>query len=329
MTGAKDRRLTVGAFGMLTWDKLAMVDAFPEPGSYRVVRRTMEQSGGTTGNMAVALAKLGVSVSLASRVGDDENGARILEELQHAGCDTEHVQKTPGTPTDHGFIIVSGSGAKADRSILWFQGARLKHGDHLPIEQFFARDLVIVDIDDLRLRTLLLDLPMHVSPRTRMFGTLTFLAEHSPAQALELALRHDYLAGNAAEMHYITGESRLEAAIGRFQDEMILSQVRFAAISDGSDGCYMVTRNDARHVPAYLIEAVDPTGAGDAFAAGVAFGILNRWEPQRTGRFANAVGALATRALGARSSLPDLAEIEAFQSTFKNESNHADGNQAN
>lgn len=306
------RQFTVGAFGMLTWDQMLQVDVFPDPGAYQVVRDTAEQSGGTTGNMSVALARLGVHVSLASRVGDDDFGQRLLRELEAEGCDIEHVTVRTEAPTDRGVIIVSGGDTDSDRTILWVKGARLKHGDHLPIEQFFARDLVLVDVDDARLRLLLLDLPMHVSPRTRIFGTLNFLVEFPPEQALELALRHDFLSGNARELRYVTSQPDTRGAIEALQQEMVLSQVRFAAISDGPSGCYLITREDAQHVPGFHIEARDPTGAGDAFAAGVMFGILSRWELGQTGRFANAMGALATRELGARAALPGLPEIESF-----------------
>jgi sugar/nucleoside kinase (ribokinase family) len=312
MSLGSSRRFTVGAFGMLTWDQLLRVDTFPEIGRYEIVREAVEQSGGTTGNMSVALARLGVDVSIASRVGDDPFGERILEELRAEGCDTEHVLVLSETPTDRGIILVSGAERQRDRTILWIQGARLKHGHYLPIEAFFARDLVLVDVDDPRLRLFLLDLPMHVSPRTRMFGTMTFLAELDPSHALELALRHDYLSGNVAEIKHATAEGDLDRAIRRFQEEMVLSQVRFAAISDGPEGCLIVTRESVIPVPAFEIDAADPTGAGDAFAAGIVFSILNRWDLPQTGQFANAMGALATRKLGARASLPTLEEVQTF-----------------
>lgn len=315
---------TVGAFGILTWDQLIRVDPYPRPGSFQVVEEYVEQSGGTTGNMAVALARLGVHVSMASRIGDDSNGQRVLGDLIAEGCDVEYVKTLDNTPTDRSVILVSGAGNERERTILWLQGARLQHGHHLPIESFFARDLVLVDVDDPRLRLFLLDLPMHVSPRTRMFGTLTFLAELAPDHGLELALRHDYLAGSVAELKQITACTSLGAAISRFQQEMILSQVRFAAISDGDRGCIMVTREHAQRIPAYAIDAVDPTGAGDAFAAGVAYGVLNRWDLEHAGRFANAIGALATRALGARAALPDLQSVEQFMNSTPTRQINAD-----
>jgi sugar/nucleoside kinase (ribokinase family) len=324
-------RPTVGAFGMLTWDQILTVASYPEAGTYRIVQETIEQSGGTTGNMAVTLARLGVDVSLASRVGDDVHGQRLLDELAREGCKVEHVEMVNDEPTDRGVIIVSGAGVNSDRTIYWIQGARLKHGHHLPIEEFFARDLVVLDVDDPRLRLLLLDLPMHVSPRTRIFGTMTYLVEVEPAIGLDLALRHDYLAGNVAEISYLTGCETLADAVTRFQREMVLSQVRFAAISDGAAGCLLITREEVTEVPAFTIDARDPTGAGDAFAAGIAYAILKQWDLNTAGRFANAMGALATRELGARTSLSELDEVNTFleSASVRTESPYARSNERN
>jgi sugar/nucleoside kinase (ribokinase family) len=318
------RRFSVGAFGMLTWDQLLQLDSLPRAGTYQIVKRSLEQSGGTTGNMVVAIARLGVDVSIASCVGDDDVGRKIIDDLQVEGCDATHVSTLQETPTDRGVILVTGDQRNPDRTILWIQGARLKHGFHLPIEEFFAKDLVLVDVDDPRLRLFLLDLPMHVSPRTRIFGTMTFLAELESAHALELALRHDYLVGNVSELKHTTECDDLADAFSRFQSEMILSQVRFAAFSDGANGCYMVTRDDVIHVQAFAIDAIDPTGAGDAFAAGVAYGTLHRWDLTKTGRFANAMGALATRKLGARSAIPTLEETRDLLNAGGPRNHHGD-----
>lgn len=314
---SQNRRFTVGAFGMLTWDQIIDTGAFPSEGTYHIVRSMLEQPGGTTGNTATAMSRLGIDVSMAARVGDDDTGQRLIDDLRSEGCGTTHIHKRENQPTDRGVILVSGTDSDRDRTILWVQGARLVHGDHLPIEEFFARDLVLLDVDDARLRLLILDLPMHVSPRTRIFGTMTFLAEFKPEHAFELALRHDYLTGHVRELMYATERDTITGAIERFQEEMVLSQVRFAALTDGANGCLMVTRDDVVEVPAFEIDVVDPTGAGDAFAAGMAWSILNRFELEQAGRFSNAMGALATRSLGARSSLPSLAEVEAFLQTAR------------
>ena len=88
--------------------------------------------------------------------------------------------------------------------------------------------------------------------------------------------------------------------------------LRAALITRGAEGCRVVTETNRWNIPAFRVDAVDPTGAGDAFAAGVAWGMAQRWSWPEIGRFANAVGALACCALGAQTSLPSLEDVEAL-----------------
>ncbi|MBX6343153.1 MAG: hypothetical protein IRY97_11890, partial [Thermomicrobiaceae bacterium] len=90
----------VAAIGLASWDQLLVTDHYPEPGSYAIVRRAEEQAGGTTSNLATALARLGVRVTLAAMVGDDAEGRRLVEGLAAEGCDVRHVRARPGEPTD-------------------------------------------------------------------------------------------------------------------------------------------------------------------------------------------------------------------------------------
>ncbi|HET7036719.1 MAG TPA: carbohydrate kinase family protein [Thermomicrobiaceae bacterium] len=305
-------RPAIAAIGMASWDRMLVVDDYPEAGSYAVVRQMLEGPGGTTANTVAALARLGVPVTFAAKVGDDREGAALRDGLAAEGCDVSAVTTRAGEPTDLGIIIISGSGERAERTIYWQQGARLRYGDPLPIAELFAHDLVVVDVDDARLRQLIVDLPIHVAPRTRLLGTLTLLTELPPEQALALAVRHDYLCGNERELRYVTGETNLERALVRLRERMLLDQLRLAFISRGPLGCLVVTEEAAEAVPAFPVAAVDTTGAGDAFAAGVALGLIERRAPGEIGRLANALGALAVRGLGARASLPQRAELDAL-----------------
>jgi ribokinase len=88
--------------------------------------------------------------------------------------------------------------------------------------------------------------------------------------------------------------------------------LRAALITLGAEGCRVVTETDRWHLPAFPVAVADPTGAGDAFAAGVAWGMAQRWPWREIGRFANAIGALACRSLGAQASLPTLDEVAAL-----------------
>jgi len=302
----------VGAIGLISWDRFLVLDRRPRPGSYAIVRHCDERPGGTTSNLSVALQRLGVAVTLAAVVGDDAEGRALLKVLATEGVDIRHVRVKPGKPTDACFILVAPADHGIDRTILWQQGARLQLGDPLPLDELLSCELLVVDVDDQKLRQFLVNLPVHVAPRTQLVGPLVYLLELEPEAGLQLALQHDVLVGNDDELLYLTSADQLDAAIQRLQALMPLHVTRLAAISLGADGCALVTRREVVRVPAFRIDVVDTTGAGDAFAAGVIVGLLRRWELQRIGRFANAMGALAVRALGAQASLPTLDEVEAF-----------------
>jgi sugar/nucleoside kinase (ribokinase family) len=302
----------VAAIGLTSWDRIIVTDFYPDAGSYAIVRQTLEQSGGTTANTAHALSLLGIPVTMAAMVGDDPQGVRLRQDLADAGCDVRYVGTRTGEPSDTGVIVVSGRAGDTDRTIFWQQGARLRMGDALPIDDLFAHDLVILDVDDPRLRRFVVDLPMHVSPRTRILGTLTYLAELPPVDAFEIALRYNDLVGNERELRYVTQMKTTDTALECLRARMMTADTRFAAISLGARGCVILTLDEMHHVPGFAVDVVDTTGAGDAFAAGVALGILNRRSPREIGTLGNAMGALSIRALGARAGLPTRAELIAF-----------------
>nr|MBA2754231.1 carbohydrate kinase family protein [Chloroflexia bacterium] len=176
----------------------------------------------------------------------------------------------------------------------------------------FGHDLVVLDVTDHALRRWVTDLPAHVDPRTRLLGTLTHVASAGEPDAVEVTFRHDAVVGNQGETLRLLGETDLDAATRTVQRLMRGSNLRAFAISRGPDGCRIVTRGETIDVPAFAVEAVDVTGAGDAFAAGIAHGMARRLDWTATARLANALGALSTRALGAQASLPTRDEVTAL-----------------
>lgn len=305
-------RRGVAALGLCSWDQFVVTDTYPGPGEYAIVRGQYEQSGGTTGNVCAALARLGVPVTLVSAVGDDAQGAALVDDLRHDGCNVDHVIIRAGEPSDTGIIIVSGPENHRDRTIFWIQGAKPLHGDHLPVDLILDHQWVLLDIDDPRLRNFFLDLPAHQSPRTKLFGTMTYLVEMDPREGWRHALRHDVVAGNARELLRLTCEPSLDAAFAKAQRDLVANACARLFVSNGADGAYVVRPDAVEHLPAFPVDVVDTTGAGDAFAAGCLWGLLDRCSDAEILRRGNALGALACRSLGARSSLPSLAEAMAF-----------------
>jgi sugar/nucleoside kinase (ribokinase family) len=308
----------VAAIGLLSWDRFLVTEHYPGPGEYAVVRAMLEQPGGTTGNTCDALARIGVDVVLASVVGADAEGEALIESLQSSGCDTRHVVTRSDARSDTGVIVVSGPTGLRDRTIFWIQGVKPLMGDHLPVDEMLQHEWVLLDIDDPRLRNFFLDLPAHRSPRTRLIGTMTYLVEMLPADAWGHVLRHDIVVGNARELQYLTQAASLDRAIEVAQRDLVGAACRALLVTRGDRGSISIRPGAVVEVPAFQVEVVDTTGAGDAFVAGCLWGLLDGCDDRELLRRGNALGGLACRALGARAALPTIAEVEALLYTGSN-----------
>lgn len=302
-------RRGVAAIGLCSWDRFIVTDDYPGPGEYAIVRQQLQQAGGTTANTCHALAQLGVDVMLASVVGNDDEGAALIESLKVAGCDTGAIVIREGEPTDSGVIVVSGRPGKRDRTIYWIQGVKPLMGDALPIDRMLEHHWVLVDLDDPRLRAFFLDLPAHRSPRTKLFGTMTYLVEMPAGEGWQHALRFDAMTGNERELRTLLNIASLDDAIVRVQRDLVASACQVVFLSRGPHGALAIRPNRVESAPAIDVSVIDTTGAGDAFAAGCLWGLLDRADDAEILRRANTLGGLACRALGARASLPTLAEV--------------------
>lgn len=308
-------RQGVAAIGMCSWDRFLVTDAYPGPGEYAIVRHQFEQSGGTTSNICAALATLGVPALLASRVGGDPEGRALIEALAETGCDVEHVVADPASQSDTAYIVISGSGSATDRTIYWIQGAKPSFGDPLPVAELLDHRWLIVDVDDERLRSFWLDQPAHNSPRTRLIGPLTYLVEMDPAAGLEHLLRFDFAIGNARELLYLTGASSLKAACELVRESLPGQACQAVFVSQGAGESLAIRERAITSAPAFPVDVLDTTGAGDAFAAGCVWGLIDSLDDQEILRRGNALGGLACRALGARAGLPTRAEALDLMST--------------
>jgi sugar/nucleoside kinase (ribokinase family) len=301
-------RPRIAALGLTSWDRLLVLDRQPTPAQQAVVRGELLAPGGTTTNACVQLARLGAAVTAMAAVGDDDEGRAVLAGLRAEGIDTAWCPIRPGERTDRATVLVTLE--PFDRAIIWHPGATLRKGDRIDVAALFGHDLVVLDFPDVPLLRFLTDLPAHVDPRTRLLGTFNYLADPAIPDRLDLALRHDCVVGSEHDLLILTGQADAEAAMAALQRGMVGSTLRAAAVTAGVRGSILLTAAERWRVPAFPVTAVDPTGAGDAYLAGIAWGMAHRWDWPRTGRFAAALGALATRALGAQTAYATLGEAE-------------------
>ena len=296
--------------GCASWDTLLPVDKYPAEGEYCVAAAEIEQPGGTSTNVAVTLARLGLPPRFVGMVGDDWRGERLRAGLEGEGvvCDTLSVRA--GQDSDRSIIPISPSGG---RTIFWIKGATIQQGDTLDLPLIFRHAIIYYDIVDVALwRDVLAAYEAAVvrdglSPRC--VGQAVYIAGVVPPDdALALIGRHHVFIGSEWEWRLMAGVATRPALIDRLEALVRQSRLTAAVVTLGAEGCVVVTGDGTFTVPAAIVAVVDTTGAGDAFAAGFVFGLERGWETERCARFANAVGGLATRAFGFQASLPTLAE---------------------
>lgn len=300
----------IALIGLASWDRLLRVDRVAPPGGYAVVESEASLPGGTTSNTAVGIARLGAVTTFVGMVGDDADGRAMRAALSGAGVDVAGLGTRSGERTDASTIIIGGD--PPDRTIYWHKGAHIVRGDKIDIAGVFDHDLVVIDVADAPLRRFLTDLPAHTAPRARLLGALVYLVDSGESDEFEVALRCDTITGNEREALALTGEPDIDSATKRLQAAMSGANLRAAVISLGANGCRAITAAEAWDIPAFAVPAVDTTGAGDAFTAGLAYGLALRWPVPRAARLGNAVGALATRAVGGQTSLPTWDEAAAL-----------------
>ncbi|MEA1910478.1 MAG: PfkB family carbohydrate kinase [Spirochaetota bacterium] len=91
---------------------------------------------------------------------------------------------------------------------------------------------------------------------------------------------------------------------------------KLVAISHGDKGCFVATPEESFQSPAFAISPIDGTGSGDAFHAGMVYGLVHNWPIHNTAEFANACGALNTIELGARTGMTSATKVDDFIQSY-------------
>ena len=301
-------RNAVAAIGLCSWDRFLVLDRYPESGGYATVQHEFAQAGGTTSNTCATLGRLGVEVTLASVVGNDHHGDLLIESLQQSGCNATLVSRSQTEPTDSSVILVTTTAGQPERTIIWFKGAQPVHRDRLDLESLLDHRWLLVDVNDDNLREFLLTLPAHLSPRTQLAGAMTYLTDSDRQAGFRHLLEHDVMFGNQRELIQLTGADNLDSAIDILRAAMAGNACRVVYLTLGNRGAIAIRSDRVTKSPAFAVEVVDTTGAGDAFAGGCLWGLVEGLDDLDVLTRGNATGALCCTALGARAGLPTRQE---------------------
>jgi sugar/nucleoside kinase (ribokinase family) len=288
------------------------LERLPAAGELIATEDFLLQPGGCAANTAIALGRLGVHAAVCGRVGDDLLGDFVENDLRSRGLDTSGVRHTEGYGTSKTVIVpVVGE----DRRFIHTFGANatLTAGDIEPVALAAAEVLYVGGY--LILPSLREDELAERLRDARARGTAIVLDVAVPAgqklaadAARTLLPLADYFVPNSDEAFALTGESDPR----RQAESFVEHGANTVVIKLGDHGAYVRSGDESFEVVAPPVDVVEPSGAGDAFAAGLMLGILEGWELERSVRFASVIGGSACTALGCWAGVFTRAEAEAF-----------------
>ncbi len=289
--------------GSINQDFVLQVERRPKPGETVTGAELALFPGGKGANQAIAAARLGAEVAMLGRVGEDTFGAGLVKNLRDNNVDTSRVEAIPEAPTGSAFITVTPDGENA---IVVSPGANRR----------FGPDEVEAASGDLReARVLVAQLEVQVEAVEAAARIVSgnggrFLFNTAPPRAVSVDLLRlcDPLVVNQHEAAFLLGDDAQDPEeIARKLLDLGPSSV---VVTLGAAGAVLKTGDSTRRFSAPEVEAVDTTGAGDAFVGALAAKLAVDTPLEEAVPYAVLAGAFAVTCSGAQGSLPTPDDVE-------------------
>jgi ribokinase len=300
--------------GDLCVDIFMQVATYPTAGGDGTVQAMHQHAGGSAANTAMMLANLGGEPTLLTHTGTDVWAQKLLPILDAAGVRVNRIVQDETDQTGLTFLVVS---SDAERTMFTYRGAnRNLHPDEISPGMF-------ENVDYLHISSYACLVPPQSDA---VLKAVEFASQHNVRISLDIGVeparqardiiwrllpKLSLIVLGEPEALVLTQKQSLPDAIST----LLKTGVQIIALKLGKDGCRLVRKGQDVSLVGFPIDAIDTTGAGDAFSAGMIHGLTHGWPLEMAGRYANALGALAASRWGAGEALPSLKEAWAFLST--------------
>ncbi len=296
------RIVVVGSFNA---DLVSYMQRMPRPGETVHGDSFMTGAGGKGSNQAVAAARLGADVTFIGRLGNDVFANLAYEIWDAEGVNSDYVVQDEDTATGVAPIFVDSAGENMIVVVLG-ANARLKPSDIDGARgRIAAADVLLVQLE---INT---DMVTYALQVAKQVGVTTILnpapAAPIPRETIQLA---DYLTPNETELESLSG--RPVSDVTAAARSLMTRAEQIVVVTMGARGAQVVARDRTDSLPSFAIDALDTTGAGDAFNAALAVGTAEGKSLAQAVRFANATAALCVTKAGAAGSAPHRAEVDAL-----------------
>jgi ribokinase len=296
--------------GSINTDLVAVTKRIPAVGETVIGSDFQIHPGGKGANQAVAVARLGYPVRLIGRLGNDTFGAELRTYLEKSGVDITGVSTSDGA-SGVAVIVVSALG---ENSIVLAAGANAK----VTPEDIDA-NISILKCAGMVLAQLEIPLEtVEYLARVCARENVPLILDPAPATDLQPDIFKDiaWFTPNQTEAAFYLGNKYAESRPPSPAEtaQMFLSNgCRGVVLKMGAHGTYLGSQDGIGSlVPAFSVNAIDTTAAGDAFNGGFATALMLGKSPLDSASFAAAVAAISVTRTGAQPSMPSMAEVEEF-----------------
>ena len=297
--------VVVGSFNM---DVVIKAERRPRKGETLIGQEFGMFSGGKGFNQATAAARLGADVVMIGRLGTDTFGDILMSASTEEKINTNFVVRDAEVGTGVATIVIDAAG---DNSIILVPHANMR----LSVEDVERASAQIASADVLLLQ---LEVPIEASQKAaeiaKANGAKVIL---NPAPARELPdsflAQVDILTPNEVETEFLSGLKVSDDEGAQRAAQVLLDKgISTVVLTLGDRGALLLTSDVRKLIPAYKVDVVDTTAAGDAFCGALATALAQGKTIEDAVAFANAAGALAVTVLGAQPSIPTAEKVEAF-----------------
>lgn len=301
--------MKIAVIGSNMVDLISYIEKMPEAGETLEAPDFSIGCGGKGANQAVAAAKLGADVLMMTKVGDDMFAAHTVQNFAKYHIDTTFVETVPHMSSGVAPIFVDPS---SQNRILIVKGAN--------------RHLLPADIDkaaDALRQCALLILQLEINLET-VYHAIAFAKQNgipvilNPAPAtpeldIKMACQCDFFVPNETELAILTGlPVETEDEIRQAAMSLVSQGLKNVIVTMGGRGALWLTADSVQRVAAHKVDAVDTSGAGDAFIGCFAESYVRTGDVLASMRRAGAFAALSVMKKGTQISYPTPEELEAF-----------------
>jgi sulfofructose kinase len=288
--------------GLNATDTLLLVSRFPPYAGKVPFQSEILSPGGQVASAMAAASKLGLRVKYIGTVGDDERGRIQMESLRETGINLDDVVICKDTPNQTAYIIIDQS--TGERTVLWSRpnGLRLDP-ESITLEKIACARMLHIDGHDT-------PAVERAAKFARSQGIPVTVDVDTIYHGFDRVLGSiDYLVASSEFPGQWTSEPDPFKALELIQDEY---KIKCAAMTLGAHGALALMDGKFSYSPAFVVNCVDTTGAGDIFHGAFCYAVLEGMSMQETLEFSNAMAALNCTRLGARGGMATAAEARAL-----------------